>query len=145
MQSETLLCFDYGERHIGVAVGQTITATATPLEIIGPRNNKPDWNRISALIEQWQPNALVVGIPVMLDDSRQAMTDAAERFARQLEGRYQLPVHHADERLSSYEARRRIKDVKNLDAVAAQIILEGWLHEYSKISLPDVTMPDNEH
>ena len=142
MQPETLICFDYGEKRIGVAVGQTITATATPLETIQVRNNQPDWNRISRLIEQWRPAALVVGQPLNMDGTRQLLTDLAERFARQLEGRYHLPVHLADERLSTYEAKDRLQDVHNLDPVAAQVILEAWLLEYTKISNPGVTMTD---
>ena len=142
MLPATLICFDYGEKRIGVAVGQTITATATPLETIHVRNNQPDWNRISGLIEQWHPAALVVGQPLNMDGTRQLLTDLAERFARQLEGRYHLPVHLADERLSTYEAKDRLQDVHNLDPVAAQVILESWLQEYTKISNPDVTMTD---
>ena len=142
MLPATLICFDYGEKRIGVAVGQTITATATPLETIRVRNNQPDWNRISGLIEQWRPAALVVGQPLNMDGTRQLLTDLAERFARQLEGRYHLPVHLADERLSTYEAKDRLQDVHNLDPVAAQVILESWLLEYTKISNPGATMTD---
>ncbi len=131
MSEKSLICFDYGEKRIGIAVGQTLTATATPLATITSKNGKPDWHRISDIISQWQPHALIIGIPVDMDGSRQQITDLAEKFARQLEGRYHLPVHYADERLSSYEARRRLKDVKNLDPVAAQIILESWLAEHN--------------
>lgn len=131
MQNQTILCFDFGEKNIGVAVGQTVTATASPLETIKTINSKPDWSKISALIDEWHPEALVVGVPLELDDSRQRMTDVTEKFARQLEGRYKLPVYHADERLTSFEARRRLKDIHNLDPVAAQIILEGWLNEHA--------------
>ena len=142
MQHETLICFDFGEKNIGVAVGQTITATATPLETVHVRNSKPDWNRISKLIDQWRPTALVVGLPLNMDGTRQPMTDLADEFARQLEMRYHLPVHRADERLSTIEAKYRLGDIENLDPVAAQIILESWLLEYTKISDPDVTMTD---
>ena len=142
MRHETLICFDFGEKRIGIAVGQTITATATPLETVHVRNNKPDWNRISELIDQWRPTALVVGLPLNMDGTRQLMTDLADAFARQLENRYHLPVHLVDERLSTIEAKHRLRDIENLDPVAAQIILESWLSEYTKISDPDVTMPD---
>lgn len=142
MQHETLICFDFGEKKIGVAVGQTITATATPLETVHVLNNRPDWNRISKLIDQWRPMALVVGLPLNMDGTRQPMTDLADAFARQLEGRYHLPVHRADERLSTVEAKHRLGDIENLDPVAAQIILESWLLEYTKISDPDVTISD---
>jgi putative Holliday junction resolvase len=143
MRHETLICFDFGVQRIGVAVGQTITATATPLETIQVRNNVADWDRIAELIDQWHPSALVVGQPLNMDGSRQLLTDLAERFARQLEDRYHLPVHLADERLTTYEAKNRLRDIKNLDPVAAQVILESWLLEYTKISNPDVTMTDH--
>lgn len=142
MRHETLICFDFGEKKIGVAVGQTITATATPLETVHVRNNKPDWDRISKLIDQWRPTALVVGLPLNMDGTRQPMTDLADTFTKQLEERYHLPVHRVDERLSTIEAKHRLGNIENLDPVAAQIILETWLTEYTKISDPDVTMTD---
>jgi putative holliday junction resolvase len=130
---ETLICFDYGEKRLGVAVGQTVTATATPLETIRVRNGTPDWNRLTEIIKQWHPTALVVGLPLNMDGTRQLITDLADKFARQLEQRYRLPVHMVDERLSTYEAKNRLQDLRNLDPVAAQVILESWLLEYTNI------------
>ncbi|MBI2993564.1 MAG: Holliday junction resolvase RuvX [Gammaproteobacteria bacterium] len=127
MNRPNLLCFDYGEKRIGVAVGQNLTATATPLEIIESRRGRPDWRRISVLIRDWQPQALIVGNPLNMDGSRQPVTDAADRFARQLAGRFGLPVHRADERLSTFEATQRTGMGSGVDAVAAQAILETWL------------------
>ena len=132
MSLKTLICFDYGEKRIGIAVGQTLTATATPVDTILVKQGKPDWHKISKLIEHWQPEALVVGQPLHLDGTRQWITDLAEKFGRQLQGRYHLPVHYADERLSSFEARRRLKQVTDLDPVAAQVILETWLAEHNR-------------
>lgn len=129
MSIKTLLCFDYGKKRIGTAVGQTITTTATALEIINTINNKPDWDSITRLINEWSPDQLIVGMPFQLDGSRQEMTDVAERFSRQLEGRYNIPVEMIEEQLSSYEARRELKSTYNLDAVAARLILETWLSE----------------
>ena len=123
----SLICFDYGKKRIGVAIGQTLTATATPLETVLVKRNKPDWDRIGALIGQWAPDALLVGDPLQMDSSRQEMTAAADKFCRQLTGRYKLKVYRVDERLTSYEARQRLKDTRNLDPVAAQIMLESWL------------------
>jgi len=143
MHNETYICFDYGEKRIGIAVGQMLTQTATALEIIQVRNNKPDWQRIAEIIDEWQPHAFVVGIPLQMDGTRQKLTDSAEKFSHQLEGRYKLPVHYADERLSSYEARRRLKDTRNLDAVAAQVILESWLAEQAKLMPADATIEDH--
>ncbi len=126
---KTLLCFDCGKKRIGTAVGQTITATATELEIIKSINDKPDWESISRLIKDWNPDRIIVGKPLQLDGSRQEMTDFAERFSRQLEGRYHIPVEMIEEQLSSYEARRELKSTYELDAVAARLILETWLSE----------------
>lgn len=142
-EAGTLLGFDYGTRHIGVAVGQALTGDARPLETLGTVNDKPDWSAIARLIETWRPSALVVGIPLNMDGSEQDMTHAARRFARQLEGRFGLAVHPVDERLSSIEAAeqlhargdedpaggRRPRRRRGIDAVAAQVILQTWFSE----------------
>jgi putative Holliday junction resolvase len=128
------LGFDYGTRKIGVAVGQTQTGTATPLETLLPVQQKPDWTRITQLIEEWQPEALVVGLPLDVDDSETDATAPARRFSRQLEGRFGLKVHLADERFTSFEARDRLghkaKKIEAYDAVAAKLILETWFDEH---------------
>ena len=131
---QRVLGFDYGPRKIGIAVGQTLTGTATALQTLRAVQNKPDWYGISELIETWQPDALVVGLPYNMDDTEAAMASSAMRFARQLEGRYRHKVHLIDERLTSLEARRvmpgRMKNIDDLDAIAAKLILETWLSEY---------------
>jgi putative Holliday junction resolvase len=130
----TLLGFDYGTRKIGIAVGQTLTGTATPLETLQLVNHKPDWDRIAHLIDEWQPEALVVGLPLDVDDSETDATVPARRFSRQLEGRFRLEVHLADERFTSFEARDRLghkaKRWEDYDAMAAKLILETWLDEH---------------
>ncbi|MET0108006.1 MAG: Holliday junction resolvase RuvX [Candidatus Thiodiazotropha sp.] len=130
----TLLGFDFGSRKIGVAVGQTVTGTATALETLHLVNHKPDWQRIASLIEEWRPQALVVGLPLDVDDSETDATQPALRFSRQLEGRFHIKVYLADERYSSFEARDRLghkaKRLENYDAVAAKLILETWLNEH---------------
>lgn len=130
--ASTLLAFDYGKKRIGVAVGQTQTRTANPLETIMVKGNDPDWPAIERLIRTWAPDALVVGLPLNMDGSEQEMTDQARRFGRRLEGRFRLPVHLADERLSTREARTRLVESGKpgdgeADPLAAQVILEGWL------------------
>jgi putative Holliday junction resolvase len=129
----TLLGFDYGSRKIGVAVGQTMTGTASALETLHLVNHKPDWERIAYLIEEWRPEALVVGLPLDVDDSETDATQPALRFSRQLEGRFHIKVYMADERFSSFEARDRLghkaKRWEDYDAVAAKLILETWLNE----------------
>lgn len=129
---QTLLGFDFGTQRIGIAVGQSITATATALCTVNCRNERPDWDRISVLIHDWRPDALIVGLPLHADGSDSVMTIAARKFARQLEGRFQLPVHCMDERLSSHAAQalqqQNKADAKaGIDAVAAMIILQNWL------------------
>ena len=128
----TLLGFDFGTRKIGIAVGQTLTATANPLTTLPYVRQQPDWPAIAALIEEWRPQALVVGLPMEMTDKEAEIAPQARRFARQLEGRFRLPVHLADERLTSREAWRQLgkaahQDPKRVDAVAAQLILETWL------------------
>jgi len=101
---KTVLGFDYGSKKIGVAVGQSVTQTVTPLITLPSKNQKPDWAAIEKQIKEWQPDILVVGLPVHLDGEEQPMTLAAKKFGNQLNGRFQLPVEFMDERLSSYEA-----------------------------------------
>jgi len=134
----TLLAFDFGHRRIGVAVGQTLTGTANALAVV-PVANKPDWQTISGIINEWKPVAIVVGLPLAADGGETEMSKDARRFGRQLEGRYGIPVLHEDERLTSFSAEQRFvdarargcmrrKDAALKDAMAAQIILENWLH-----------------
>ena len=132
MTVATYLCFDYGTKRIGVAVGQTLISTATPLATVRVNSGRPDWSRLTALIREWRPEALVVGVPLTMDNARQALTDKAEKFARQLEGRYRLPVHRAEERLTTHAAKTRLRRTSDLDPVAAQIILESWLADQAR-------------
>jgi putative Holliday junction resolvase len=130
----SLLGFDFGTKKIGIAVGQTVTGSATPLETLFWRNGKPDWEGIGRLIGTWQPQALVVGMPYNEDGDEEDWAAAIHRFARQLEGRYHLPVHKVDEGLTSMEARSRLglkaSSREIVDAVAAKLILETWLSEH---------------
>ena len=140
----TYLGFDFGLRRIGLATGQSITGSASPLCVVPARNGEPDWHAIDATVREWQPVGLVVGIPVLLDGKDQAVTHAARRFAQRLRPRYELPVHEADERLSSAAAAGLIADARqtgarrrtrkgDVDRIAATLILEHWLNE----SAPD--------
>jgi putative Holliday junction resolvase len=133
----TVLGFDFGHRRIGVAVGQTLTRSATALTVVSV-SGKPDWQVISQLVNEWKPSALVVGLPLGPDGEETDISADARRFGRQLNGRFGLPVFHEDERLTSQsvenifaEARRRgiarRKDAGQKDAVAAQLILQSWL------------------
>jgi putative Holliday junction resolvase len=129
----TLLGFDFGPRKIGIAVGQTITGSASPLTCIRSRRDKPDWARIEQLVREWQPMGAVVGLPFNMDDTEALVAPGARRFARQLAGRFGLDVHLVDERLTSLEARRQLgrgaTSLEAIDAMAAKLILETWLSE----------------
>lgn len=130
----TLIGFDYGTAKIGIAIGQTITGSANPLTTVRSKNGAIQWDTISKILQEWQPEALVVGLPKDIDDTDTEITEKAKKFARRLEGRYQLPVHMIDEKLTSMAARERLgrkpKHIEELDAVAAAIILETWFSEH---------------
>ncbi|MBK1644228.1 Holliday junction resolvase RuvX [Thiocapsa imhoffii] len=136
-----LLGFDYGLNKIGVAVGQTLTRSASPLTILRARHGKPDWPSLAALIEEWQPEAFVVGLPFNMDDSEVDWSPRVHRFGRQLEGRFRRPVHLVDERLTTIEARRLLREGHagnarspvGVDALAAALILETWLSEQDAV------------
>lgn len=132
----TLLGFDFGTARIGVAVGETETALAQPLETIQAQDNATRFARIEALIKEWRPASLIVGFPTSLEGEEHEMSARAKRFANQLHGRFALPVALHDERLSSAEADSLLREVgrKNwrdrktlLDALAAQRILQSYL------------------
>lgn len=131
----TLLCFDYGTATIGVAVGQTITATASPLPGLRARDGQPDWHSVEALLKEWQPALVVVGLPLNMDDSESELSQRARKFGRRLHGRFGVKVAMADERLSSFAAKGDIlertgsRDFKahGVDSLAAVHILESWL------------------
>jgi putative Holliday junction resolvase len=132
-----ILGFDFGFRRIGVAVGQTATHTASSLETVS-RAQQPDWSAIDRLVKEWRPVLLLVGLPLGAEGEETDMSRAARSFGRSLQKRYSIPVEYADERLSSRVAESRFaelrasgglrrKDASQLDAMAAQVILENWL------------------
>ena len=133
-----LLAFDYGLRRIGVASGGTVSRTTTPRATVSCRDGKADFGAIEALIREWEPDRLVVGVPYNMDGTESDMTACALRFARQLHGRFGRPVDLVDERLSSRDAedalreqrasgqRRRVRK-GDVDATAAAVILQRWL------------------
>lgn len=128
-----MLAFDFGTQRIGVAVGQSVTGTASPLPALSARDGTPNWDHIAALIAEWQPRQLLVGLPLNMDGSESDMSTRAKKFANRLHGRFGLPVELWDERLSSFEARGEMlahgmtnfKDGK-VDSLSACLILEGW-------------------
>ena len=132
-QPRILFAFDFGLKRIGVAVGNTLTASARPLITLDAESNSTRFAAITALISEWHPDALIVGRPLDTEGRETDMTGRAERFARQLQGRFGLPVKFADERYSSAIAEGALKvgraDKHKIDAAAAAVILQAWLDE----------------
>ncbi len=133
-----VLAFDVGTRMIGVAIGHPITGSARALTTIAVSQGGIDWTAIDRLIKEWEPAMFVIGLPLALDGSEQPMTRHARAFGEQLRQRYARSVHESDERFTSKEAARRFaqqraqgtakrKHGADIDALAAQIILESWL------------------
>lgn len=136
VQNQILLGLDYGTVKLGVAVGQTLTGCARPLEILPVGAGGLPWARLDYLVQTWRPHALVLGMPYHMDGSDTALVAPVQRFAAQLRTRYALPVHLADERLTTHAARallsaqperKRKQRLGPADAVAAKLILETWL------------------
>lgn len=123
---QSFLAFDFGTQRTGVAVGNRLTRTAQPVTTVRAEGDAR-FVPIAALVKEWQPDALVVGVPRHPDGTAHDMTQRAQRFARQLQGRFNLPVHEVDERYSSVEAAAQ--GAKDLDAESARIILEQFLRE----------------
>lgn len=130
----TVLALDFGEKRIGVAVGETELGHAHPLAVIRAQSKDERDAAIGKLIAEWQPRELVVGLPTHADGTPHEMTLRCQRFAERLERHFKLPTHLADERLTSLDAEARLRETGRnakaakplLDAVAAQLILQTW-------------------
>ena len=127
MTPQTLLGFDFGTQKIGVAIGNTLTGQATPLEIIVGEVREPRFARIAQLLEQWQPQRVVVGLALDRDGGEQPATARCRRFANQLHGRFGVHVVLVDERGSSMEAQALLGSNAADDAYAAAVILQRYL------------------
>ncbi len=134
---ETILAFDFGRRRIGVAVGQTVTASASPLGIVSNNDAGPDQERIAALIDEWRPARLIVGMPAHADGSASDMQSYINVFIEML-GSFDLPVNTVDERYTSVEAEATLKSARaagtrgrisreSIDSAAAVLIAERYL------------------
>lgn len=126
---KTLLCFDYGLKKIGVAIGNTLIKQARPLTILRPVTKNERFEQIEALLHEWQPNEIVVGLPLTTEGAEQYASLRCRRFANQLQGRYALTVHLMDERGSSMEAQALLGNHDDDDAMAAAVILQRWLDQ----------------
>ena len=137
----TVLAFDYGVRQIGVAVGQSLTGTATPLAVIRARDGQPAWEEMERLFREWRPSLVLVGLPLNMDGSESEFCARARKFARRIQGRFGMPTKMVDERLSTREAKERggrresYRD-SPVDNLAAQVILETWLREPDRVYAP---------
>ncbi|MDD5215845.1 MAG: Holliday junction resolvase RuvX [Methylococcales bacterium] len=136
--SDTFLGFDFGTKKIGVAIGQLTTKTANSLQTLRSPNQTPNWQAIEKLVQEWQPAGFVVGISRQHDGTDNPVTPKMLKFCRQLNGRFNLPVHQQDEMLSTFEAKQMLFDDVHVNAtklwavqdeLAAQLILQSWLNQ----------------
>ena len=133
--SGTLLAFDFGTRSIGVAVGQRITGTARPLTALKANDGTPDWTLIERLLKEWQPDDVIVGLPLNMDGTEQPLTQRARKFANRIHGRFGVVVDLQDERLTTTDARARLFERGGyralekgmVDGISALLILEAWM------------------
>lgn len=143
------LAFDFGTKSIGCAVGQSITGTAQALPAFLAKDGIPDWEQIEKKIREWQPNILVVGLPLNMDGTEQPLTIRARKFANRLKGRFGLPVQLQDERLTTTEARAEIFEragyrsltKSKVDGIAACLILESWFEQQNIYQYPSKSRP----
>lgn len=137
--SGTLLSFDFGTKSIGVAIGQRITGTARPLTALKANNGNPDWTQIERLIKEWQPDEVIVGLPLNMDGTEQPLTARARTFANRVHGRFGVAVTLHDERLSTVEARAglfenggfRALNKGSIDSASAVVILESYFAQHA--------------
>ncbi len=136
--NRSLMGFDFGTRSIGIATGQEITGTASPLTSLKANDGIPDWSQLEKLLKEWQPDLLVVGLPLNMDGTEQEMTVRAPKFGQRLHGRFGFQVEFKDERLTTTDAKARLFEhggykalgKSRVDAVSAQLILESWMESH---------------
>ena len=134
MAYRTLISFDYGTKSIGVAVGQEVTGTASPEPALKATDGVPNWQQVEAIFKQWQPDLVVVGLPLNMDGTEQELTTRARKFANRIHGRFGLRVELQDERLSTVDARSRLFELggfkalskEKVDSVSAVLIMESF-------------------
>lgn len=129
-----VLAFDFGAKRIGVAVGNELLQSARELTPLTARDGIPDWQAVTRLMDEWQPDLLVVGLPLHMDGSESEMSVRARKFGNRLHGRYRKPCCMVDERGSTREAKQIAREAghqgdyraNSIDGIAAVLILEGW-------------------
>lgn len=129
------LGFDFGTKRIGIAAGQSLLGTAQPVVAVPARDGIPDWDKLDAVLAEWAPDTLVVGLPLNMDDTESELSLLARKFGRRLAARYRLPVHYMDERLSTRAAKTELRELSQRrkgklpqqDCLSAVLVLESWL------------------
>jgi putative Holliday junction resolvase len=133
--NRTILAFDFGTKSIGVAVGQEVTGTASPLPALKARDGIPDWDLIETLYKDWLPDLVVVGLPLNMDGTEQQMTHRARKFANRLHNRFKVKVEVCDERLTTTDAKAMLFELggykkltkDKVDSVSACVIFASWI------------------
>ena len=136
--NRSLMGFDFGTRSIGIATGQEVSGTASPLTSLKANEGIPDWVQLEKLLKEWQPDLLIVGLPLNMDGTEQEMTVRARKFGQRLHGRFGFQVEFKDERLTTTDAKARLLEQggykalgkSRVDAVSAQLILESWMESH---------------
>jgi len=138
----TIIGFDFGKKYIGVAVGQEITGSASPLGSIKANDGIPNWDSLGAYLKEWQPDFIVVGLPLNMDGSEQQLTLDAKKFGKRINGRYGIAIEYQDERLTTADAKERLfaeggfRSLKkshhakiNIDSESAKLIIESYFEQ----------------
>lgn len=134
-----IIAFDFGLKQIGVASGSILSGMTTELCVLKAKDGKPDWREVTKLLEEWQPDIGLIGLPLNMDDSESDLSARARKFANQLHGRTGLAVEFVDERLTSYEAKNIAREMGHkgdykeapIDALAAKLLAEQWIRQNS--------------
>lgn len=138
---EQLIAFDFGVKKMGVAVGNSLTKTSRPLDIVPMNNGQPDWQNLIKLITEWQASIILVGLPINMDGTDSHLSKRANKFAKRLnhqlkEKKQHIPIYLVDERLSSFDARTTANTKKTkIDDVAASILIDSWFENQEGILL----------
>lgn len=133
--TKTLLAFDYGLRNIGLAQGNTLSRTTQELKPLKAKDGTPNWEEIKKILDEWQPELVIVGLPLNMDGTESELSTRARKFANRLHGRFGVAIELMDERLSSFEAKEEASErgqysnysKQPIDSIAARLILESWL------------------
>tara|TARA_B100000482_G_scaffold115599_1_gene83457 strand:- start:1577 stop:1972 length:396 start_codon:yes stop_codon:yes gene_type:complete len=123
-----IVAFDFGTKKIGVAVGQTATYTSSPLQIIKNKDNKVNWSEISILLNEWNPELIIVGKPLNMDGTDSEIMKQVEKFYEKLKNTFDVNLEYIDERLTTFEAKQILEDtdIDQVDANAAKILIDNW-------------------